>query len=307
LKTFLSPFVLLFLVLAGPLAGKGHKEDSELEVLFSSAQALSRQGEFEQAIVVFQNILEQDQRHVGALNGLADILLRSGEQSKAVEYYRKAMDLDFRDIHARHQLAQIYRNDNLHSEASRLLEQLILYHPDNLEIALELAKLQAEMGRTDDSRLTLLNAVRATKDCENCDRLLRADLYFALALLEQEASAWKMHSEYILSTLVENPLHNDALLQATRIAIEERRYDDAKAHFGVMLTESPVLRPNVQTILNILPFPAGPAVLVPVCYEDGEADFGEKLLSASIAQAERMQRQDWVSRFERMRQSHETQ
>lgn len=279
----------------------GSPSDPALRERMEAGHKLAREGKLEAAITVFESILDSDSSELEAMRILTELYLRNGDRAKSIELHRQWIKRDPRSMDARLRLARIHAEGGQVEDAVRLYNQILAFRPDRLDVALELAPLLVEAGRAVEARQALLNSIEAAVGRDDRDKLLLADLHFTLAMMEQENEAWKFVATHLEKALEEFPLHQDALLMSTNLALRERRYEDAKEHFITLLNASPVIRPNVGLVLKTLPFPAAPAVLVPACYESGESGYAEDFLRESIEQAKRMQRPDWVIRLEALR------
>lgn len=91
------------------------------------AEALQEEGQYQQALVAFQDVMALDEKSKPALHGLGRAALGVGEPAKAVAHFEKLMELDssYRDYSAALDYAEALHQNGQNDEAVDLLEGLV--------------------------------------------------------------------------------------------------------------------------------------------------------------------------------------
>lgn len=104
------------------------KKDKILE----AANKYIKKGQWDNAIVEFRKILNEEPNDCSILNQIGDLYLKKGDVNKAVEEFSKA--------------AEIYRKDGFNMKAIAMYRKILRNVPENFEVHSKLAQLFAEQG-----------------------------------------------------------------------------------------------------------------------------------------------------------------
>ncbi|PIO35091.1 hypothetical protein AB205_0051100 [Aquarana catesbeiana] len=110
--------------------------------------------------------------HVAMLN-LGRLYRSLNQNREAEKWYKKALQIS-RDIDVITPLGALYYNTGKHDEALRLYKEAVGLHPENVQICLSLAQVQAVMGQSNEAETLAHRIAAETPDCIECYRLLSA-------------------------------------------------------------------------------------------------------------------------------------
>ncbi|HQU43154.1 MAG: hypothetical protein B7Z73_06555 [Planctomycetia bacterium 21-64-5] len=183
-----------------------------------SGEALYAQNRFREAELNFKHALELDPDLVEAHRWLAIAYYDIGLMAEALRHLQQVADLDPRDPRPHRIMAVIHLDRGSYAIAVEDFEESLRRDPrqlDRQEILTELAQAQLTLKRFDDAQRTLAS-------CHESPEVLamRADAFFALG----DAAQAKRVAEKALQPGSEQRL---ALLVLGKLALNERRYDDA--------------------------------------------------------------------------------
>jgi tetratricopeptide (TPR) repeat protein/cytoskeletal protein CcmA (bactofilin family) len=107
---------------------------------------------FGEAEAMFKSVLEIDEEHVDALNGLGQIARQRGEFDRAVAYFEAAVKGAPKTPELRCELATTLREASRFDEAERVLEEVVGTHPQHVPALTALGHLARQRG---DRKATL--------------------------------------------------------------------------------------------------------------------------------------------------------
>jgi len=158
----------------------------------ANAERYLRQNKLQFAITEYEKILQAEPRDLAILNTVGDIYARLGQNEKAIErfrvvgesyandgfllkaiaLYKKITKLDPNGLAAMEKLAELYRKQGLVGDARsmlllaaevytrkgqtketlRLLKQLVLFDPENVQVITRTADLMTQGGQRDEAK-----------------------------------------------------------------------------------------------------------------------------------------------------------
>jgi tetratricopeptide (TPR) repeat protein len=158
----------------------------------ASAEKYLQQNKLQNAITEYEKILKEEPRDLAILNTVGDIYARLGQNEKAIErfrvvgesyandgfllksiaLYKKITKLDPNGLPAMEKLAELYRKQGLVGDARsmlllaaeaytrkgqtketlRLLKQLVLFDPENVQVITRTADLMTQGGQRNEAR-----------------------------------------------------------------------------------------------------------------------------------------------------------
>ena len=155
-----------------------------LDMLLNNAYQAYRGGKFEQAQVLYRDVLSQDPRNTDALLGLAAIAQHRGADALAAQYYGKVLALDPRNAVANAGMSALSTDENHESR----LKMLLAEQKDSPSLLFALGNQYADQARWGEAQQAYFNAYKLESD--------NADLAFNLAISLEHLGQNKLSSQY---------------------------------------------------------------------------------------------------------------
>ena len=155
-----------------------------LDMLLNNAYQAYRSGKFEQAQLLYRDVLSQDPRNTDALLGLAAIAQHRGADALAVQYYGKVLALDPRNAVANAGMSALSTDENHESR----LKMLLAEQKDSPSLLFALGNQYADQARWGEAQQAYFNAYKLESD--------NADLAFNLAISLEHLGQNKLSSQY---------------------------------------------------------------------------------------------------------------
>ncbi len=112
---------------------------------------LFQQGKYEEAIILFQKVIEKDPNNVDANYNLALSLLRSGKQDEAIALLEKVKEMKPGMVETYLALGECYFNKGENDKAVSHFERALEMEPNNAEVYYNLGIIHYKNDRTDDA------------------------------------------------------------------------------------------------------------------------------------------------------------
>jgi tetratricopeptide (TPR) repeat protein len=112
---------------------------------------LFQQGKYEEAITLFQKVIEKDPDSVEAHYNLALSLLRSGKQEEAITLFEKVKEMKPDMMETYIALGECYFNKGENDKAVSHFEKALELEPNNAEVYYNLGIIHYKNDRTDDA------------------------------------------------------------------------------------------------------------------------------------------------------------
>ena len=122
------------------------KNNKDLVSLSIIGQCLFHEGNYDEAIKIFESILQIDSRNISALNSLARTYHEKHEKVKAEEYYLRALKIDKLSFVVLNNIAGFYREELSYNKAIDYYKQALLVNPNNSYIYNNLAKIYFDLN-----------------------------------------------------------------------------------------------------------------------------------------------------------------
>ncbi len=185
--------------------------DENLTARFEQALSLHQEGKYEDAVIGYQKILEEDREHRPSLLNLGVIYYVKSSYDQALDNFQKALELDSTDVDAlynmgktlqarkefsrsleflkkahegnpqdtqtRKSLAMGYFELGCYEEAQNVLTEYLDENPDDLESLMCFSESQIHLGRFDIASFGLKRVIDLSSSEERAYELL-ADCYF---------------------------------------------------------------------------------------------------------------------------------
>jgi SpoIID/LytB domain protein len=131
--------------------------------LFEEARVFYNQAEFEQAIGIYQKIIEDNPEEFAAYLNLAYLYKDLAEYKPATEVIKKALK-SFKDSRLQILLGRLYYLEGKAGEALFQLKQLLPSHSEDPQVLFYLGQCYEESGEFDQAQAFYLDVVRAKPD-----------------------------------------------------------------------------------------------------------------------------------------------
>ncbi|RME92045.1 MAG: tetratricopeptide repeat protein [Candidatus Hydrogenedentota bacterium] len=119
--------------------------DKQVEVKYNAGVKAQQAGEYKKALEYYRMALEIDKTHFESWLNAGSIYSKLGKTKKAIICYQRAI-LSRPDKRAFYNLAYEYFKSEQFAEAKRILEKVLIPHPDFLEAHLLLAYTYGKLG-----------------------------------------------------------------------------------------------------------------------------------------------------------------
>ena len=172
-------------------------ESVDVEQLLKLAQRHVRHKEFAEAVSQFQQVLAQDDRHLGALEGLATAEFLAGNLEAAAAHFKRMSQLDFRNGRALINLGAVYNRMGQHRQAADALRRGLQREKKSAQGYYNLGIAQRKLGQK-----TL--AINAYREAIRLDPQL-AEAHQNLANVYVEMGSAKQAIEHYRRALEINP------------------------------------------------------------------------------------------------------
>ena len=151
-------------------------------------------GEYEEALVKFDDALELDSRNADAYRGAAATLERLGDLEGAEVRFREAIDLRPGYWLTHHELASFFRRHNRHQEALTEWEMMREIIPDSAAAYNNLAGVYLDLQQWDEAERLFKVSIRMQPTQHQYNNLAR--IYFFNKRYDEAVAAWEEALEY---------------------------------------------------------------------------------------------------------------
>lgn len=140
--------------MAGNASGGGGGDEKlrqQIDYLFVEASTQYIQGNNEEAIKLYQEILEKDSKHGASLYNISKIELEQNNLESAIKYGKQALDLDPENYWYYVNLEKAYEGKYDYSKALGVQEQLVRKFPEDKDAKFDLAQLYIQTRKYAES------------------------------------------------------------------------------------------------------------------------------------------------------------
>lgn len=141
------------------LAKSVYEEDGDTEARMLMASALAGRKEYEKALTIMEEMLEDKPEDPRTYMTAAAIHAAAGQANEAESLLKQAVAADPRDFRARASLSSFYYGQKRVTEAEAELRKAASELPDKLKALSSLANLQISLHRVDEAEKTLKEAL----------------------------------------------------------------------------------------------------------------------------------------------------
>ena len=122
-------------------------------------QCFFAEGNYSEAIKVFDNILSFDSKNLSALNSLGRIYHEKREAKKAEKFFLDALKIDGRSFHVINNIAGYYREEGKSNKAIEYYKKAITLNPNNSYIYNNLSKTYFDINKHEDAKKNSFKAL----------------------------------------------------------------------------------------------------------------------------------------------------
>ena len=129
-----------------------NKNNKDIVCLNILGQCFFAEGNFKQAIKIFNDILGVDSRNLSALNSLGRIYHEKRDTKKAEKFFLAALKIDDLSFQVINNIAGYYREEGKSNKAIEYYQKAISINPNNSYIYNNLSKTYFDLNRHDDAK-----------------------------------------------------------------------------------------------------------------------------------------------------------
>ncbi len=140
-----------------------NKNNEDLGFLTVMGQCLFHERKYDEAIKIFEKILQIDSQNISALNSLARTNNEKNDKLKAEEYYLKALKIDGSSFYLLNNIAGFYRENSSYDKAIDYYKQALSVNPNNAYIYNNLAKIYFDLNNHEKAMENSFKALKMKK------------------------------------------------------------------------------------------------------------------------------------------------
>ncbi len=163
------------------------KNNKDLSTLVVIGQCLLHEGNYNEAIKIFESILQIDSKNLSALNSLARTYHEKDEKLKAEEYYLRALKIDKLSFYLLNNIAGFYREVLSYDKAINYYKQALLVNPNNAYIYNNLAKIYFDLNKHKEAKKYSFKAL----EMKNYDGDIQKTISFIYLKDHDFENGWK--------------------------------------------------------------------------------------------------------------------
>ena len=149
------------------------KSDSKMDaknkvsIIYNYALLLDESGKIDDSILVYQEALKLDARHVRSLINLGNIFLESGDGSSALTFLMKAVAIDPSNFEANNNMGKAYLQQKDYRLAVDYFQTALKLDSSNNEVRANLARAYASAEDYENAKVMYMDVIKA--DNKNWD------------------------------------------------------------------------------------------------------------------------------------------
>ena len=140
------------------------KNNKNLGFLSVIGQCFFHEGNYDEAIKIFENILQIDTKNLSALNSLARTYHEKREKVKAETYYLKALKINKLSFYLLNNIAGFYREELSYDKAIDYYNRALSVNPNNAYIYNNLAKIYFDLNNHKEALENSFKALEMKKN-----------------------------------------------------------------------------------------------------------------------------------------------
>lgn len=208
------------------------------ESLFSQARQAQQKGQLQEAINLYEQLLNHEPNH-HAYNNLANIYALQNNYHQALKHYREAVHAQPDFVTAHHNLGLLLLKHHELAAASRQFNNVLALQPDHINAQFYLGILHLNANLLDEAE-TAFQQVLALSD----DHVFSLTNLGVIALKREQG---QLAIEYFTKALVFEPTNIEARNNIAATFIHHDRYENALMHYDVLLKQDAY---NIEYLYN---------------------------------------------------------
>ena len=214
--------------------------NNELETLFAQAYQLQHEGQFHQAISLYERILKKAPHHPDTLHFLGLTYAQLGDIDTSIQYLLQALAIQPQDATLLNNLANAYKKKHHFEEAIRYYQQAIALDPEYAQAHNNLATIYALQNNYQQALTHYAKAVNAEPDFSAA--------HFNLGLLLLRNNQLAAAKTQFNNVIALNPEHTEAQFYLGVLNLEDNLLDEAEQCFHKVLEQD---KEQVEALTNL--------------------------------------------------------
>ena len=140
------------------------KNSKDLTALNIIGQCFFSEGNYREAINIFESVLESDSKNLSALNSLGRTYHEKRESVKAEQYYLRALEIDKSSFYLLNNIAGFYREELNYDKAISYYKKAQSINPNNAYIYNNLSKIYFDLNNHKDAKKNSFRALEIKSD-----------------------------------------------------------------------------------------------------------------------------------------------
>jgi import receptor subunit TOM70 len=200
-----------------------------VEAMIKQAGLVTETGNFDAALIVFQQAIATDESCADAYYHRAQLYLVSGQTEQAIQDYQKAVSLDPSNVYAQIQLAVAqYRLGQLAS-AIAAFRRMLREFPTSTAVRNYYAEVLIDRQTWDEAEKILEEAERL--DPENGLTYVNRATMWLQRMQQGNGAAIAEAEQWLLKALEVEPMHDVALAQMAQLKLQQSDLEQALEYF----------------------------------------------------------------------------
>ncbi|MGC4070690.1 MAG: tetratricopeptide repeat protein [Polyangiaceae bacterium] len=223
--------------------------------LFKAALRQHQAGSFDDAELLYRNVIAQNPNHAPALSNLGVLARRKKRTKEAIAYYQRSLRVDPKVASTHHNLGNALLDGGRLEDAKREFLVALQLKPDYVEARLSLAGVLVTLGDVDEALRELRTQLERTPN--------HVGALAATARLLMKRGDHVGATQYLLRAIEVEPGHAEALNNLGCIFSDAGKKLEAKSYFERAVRAAPNQAPSHLNLGNMLRDLEGPQASVP--------------------------------------------
>ena len=193
--------------------------EHDFGLLRLKADLLRDSGEYEEALEIYNELLDVNKLDTNVWNGLTEMWLAIGEYKKALESAKMAYFLNPYNTEVIINYVNALRKNKKYKEVQRILNNALKLYPNNLDFLLEKAISELVAGKYEEAKKNYLKIVSLNPSRANIS--VWWPVWFGLGYIEYVNGNYSKAMEYARRALKFNPTASDSLDLMAKIYIKQ--------------------------------------------------------------------------------------
>jgi len=211
--------ITLLIVITG-LYACSNKEDEKVKFMHQGQQFFQA-GEYKNAQLAFEKILEFDPKNIETQFQIAEALSKQGDVVKAFESYQQVIKQDDQHVMARVRAGQLFLLNGQLDNAEIMMHQAIAIQPDNIEVLMLNANVNMAKNNTDAAIVSTEKALKIESNSSSA-MIMMAAIYVKTGKID---SAIKLLQQGLINSVDNEEMY----LMLAHLFIKNQQYDKAES------------------------------------------------------------------------------